>query len=887
MTSRPTATPDGDWSATSALEARDRQLQVWRVVLQARYVAIAALAVATVLPRGDGPNGWVAGLITLVVLPYNALHDLFLRRRGQLLPTIAIADQVLGVAVLAIDPGLLTPVLVVLVVDNATNAVAFGRRLAAQAASLGVLGTATVAAILRLPDSLVPLLVFVGSSVFVVFVVGLMSENERRLRWRYAELMGGIDGIVWEQLTQRPSTLYVNRRAEEVLGYPTIEWRQPGFWRAHVHPDDIDEAARHYRDAIRRGRSAELEYRMLAADGRVVFVHDRMRVETDEFGRARHVRGIMLDVTAEKQARAQADLLIDLVDSIRHALFVFGLVDPDDDQSLQILAMNPEAEVVAGLRADQCTGQLVLDVMRVPDVDLVIGSLADVIRSGEPWSVDDFRVEARSPSARIYAASAFPLPGDTVGLSLQDITERAMAAEVLRKQALHDGLTGLPNRTLLTERLRLALRSSQVTGEPAALLVMDLDQFKDVNDALGHDHGDRLLIEMSRRLQHVLREADTLARLGGDEFAVLLTSGADVANATATARHIRDALADPFQLGGIFLQSNASIGIAVYPDHATDAETLVQRADVAMYTAKRGGLGHAVYAPEQDQSSVHRLALLGELRRAIAKDELVVHYQPCLDLRTGTVSGAEALVRWDHPTHGLMAPSEFIELAEVSGAIGALTRWVIGAAIEQATRWQRAGWRLPVAVNLSVRNLYDRELVPWLSDCLATRGIDASLLTLEVTESELMDDPILAMEVLGKVKALGASTAIDDFGTGYSSLAYLKHLPIDELKIDRSFVSTMVADESDLTIVRSTIDLSHNLGLDVVAEGVEDAPTLVRLAELGCDRVQGYFVSRPVPADVLEAWANDDSNRSAVQEALAQVTPAASRAQVMQYGGFE
>jgi predicted signal transduction protein with EAL and GGDEF domain len=392
---------------------------------------------------------------------------------------------------------------------------------------------------------------------------------------------------------------------------------------------------------------------------------------------------------------------------------------------------------------------------------------------------------------------------------------------------------------------------------------------------------------MSRRLQHVLREADTLARLGGDEFAVLLTSGADVANATATARHIRDALADPFQLGGIFLQSNASIGIAVYPDHATDAETLVQRADVAMYTAKRGGLGHAVYAPEQDQSSVHRLALLGELRRAIAKDELVVHYQPCLDLRTGTVSGAEALVRWDHPTHGLMAPSEFIELAEVSGAIGALTRWVIGAAIEQATRWQRAGWRLPVAVNLSVRNLYDRELVPWLSDCLATRGIDASLLTLEVTESELMDDPILAMEVLGKVKALGASTAIDDFGTGYSSLAYLKHLPIDELKIDRSFVSTMVADESDLTIVRSTIDLSHNLGLDVVAEGVEDAPTLVRLAELGCDRVQGYFVSRPVPADVLEAWANDDSNRSAVQEALAQVTPAASRAQVMQYGGFE
>ncbi|MEZ5143594.1 MAG: EAL domain-containing protein [Acidimicrobiales bacterium] len=871
---------------TSALEARDRQLRLWRQIVRVRYIGIAALTVAALLPIQGGPFPAVAAVFGVAILAYNVVLDLVLRRRAVLLPVMAVGDQAFAVVVLALAPELLTPVLLVTLASNATASVSFGRRIAAQAATIGAFGVTGIA-LLRSGSPLVELGVCFGASAFVIFVVGGMSDTERDLRWRYAELMGGIDAVVWEQLTRRPSTLYVNRRAEEVLGYPAADWRTPGFWRAHVHPDDVDEAARAYRDAIRRGRSAELEYRMLAADGRVVHMHDRMRVETDSLGRVLHVRGVMLDVTAEKQARQQADLFIDLVDSIRHALFVFGLADPDDDGSLRVLAVNPEAEVIAGVRADQAVGRPVHDVLPFADGDQLTADLADVVRRDEGWTLDDFRVEPHNPSARIYSASAFPLPGGAVGLSLQDITERAMAAEVLRKQALHDGLTGLPNRTLLTERLRQALRASRRADEPVALLVMDLDQFKDVNDALGHDHGDRLLIEMSRRLQRVLAEADTIARLGGDEFAVLLTHGADIANATATARHIGTALEEPFQLGGISLQTNASIGIAVFPDHADDVESLVARADVAMYTAKRGGLGHAVYEAEQDQSSLRRLALLGELRRAIADDELVLHFQPCLDLRTGEVSGAEALVRWHHPAHGLMLPGEFIGLAEVSGAIGPLTRWVIDAALEQTAAWSRRGVRLPISVNLSVRNLYDRDLVPWLSERLAGQGVDASLLTLEVTESELMDDPILAMEVLGKVKALGAATAIDDFGTGYSSLAYLKHLPIDELKIDRSFVATMVADDSDLTIVRSTIDLSHNLGLEVVAEGVEDGETLRRLAELGCDRAQGFFVSRPVPVADLDRWLDGQERLTEVRGVLAGARPAASSAHEMQYGGLE
>jgi EAL domain-containing protein (putative c-di-GMP-specific phosphodiesterase class I) len=263
---------------------------------------------------------------------------------------------------------------------------------------------------------------------------------------------------------------------------------------------------------------------------------------------------------------------------------------------------------------------------------------------------------------------------------------------------------------------------------------------------------------------------------------------------------------------------------------------------------------------------VRRLALLGELRRAIAENELTLHYQPVIELATGVVHAVEALVRWEHPTHGLMPPAEFIELAEVSGLIQPLTRWVLEHAVDQIVAWRELDIRLRVAVNLSVRNLYDIELAPWLNTLLLDRGVDAGLLTLEITESELMDDPLYAMEVLGKLKALGVATSIDDFGTGYSSLAYLKNLPIDELKIDRSFVGSMVDDDSDLTIVRSTIDLSHNLGLDVVAEGVENAETLDRLADLGCDRAQGYHLSRPLTPSALITWLADPANRQDVVE---------------------
>lgn len=855
-----------DWlTGSSALESRERQMLLWRMTLRARYAAIAAAGLLALLPVAGEHRYWVAAITFFVVIPYNAIYDIVMRRTGVLTPVLAYSDQVLAVAIMALAPELSVPILLIMLAIDATNAVSFGRRVAGQAAFVGALGAGFLILMERPAGVGAAFLVYLAAATFIVLVVGRVSEVERALRWRYTELMSGIDAVVWEQLTRHPSTLYVNRKAEELFGHPPQAWRQPGFWGRTVHPDDRQWAAKVYRDSIRRGENAELEYRMTAPDGRIVWVHDQMRVELDTDGRVVHVRGVLLDITERKRAEEQVSQYVDLVERIQLALFVF-LVDGED---LLLTAINPEASLITGMQAHAAIGRAVDEVLPIVESDLLRDSLLDTVVSGEGFVIDEFRLSPASSGGRVYTAHAFPLPGNAVGFSLQDVTERTMAAEVLRRQALHDGLTGLPNRTLLNDRMRQALQHSQTTAEPVALLLMDLDQFKEVNDALGHDHGDRLLIEMSRRLQRVLRDIDTIARLGGDEFAVLLTINADERGALAVAARVRESLEEPFQLGGISVQTSASIGVTLYPDHASDAETLAQRADVAMYTAKRAGGGIALYSPEHDQSSVRRLALLGELRGAIEEDQLLLHYQPALDLRTGFVRTVEALVRWQHPEHGLMPPAEFIELAEVSGSIQVLTRWVITTAIRQLVDWQRRGLELAVAVNLSVRNLYEPELVPWLAGVLAQFGVDAKSLEFEITESELMDDPLLAMEVLGRLKSLGVATSIDDFGTGYSSLSYLKHLPIDQLKIDRSFVGNMVHDESDLTIVRSTIDLSHNLGLVVVAEGVEDPETLQLLAELGCDRAQGFALSRPVPPAELEAWWHDDEARESLLSGLA------------------
>jgi diguanylate cyclase (GGDEF)-like protein len=426
------------------------------------------------------------------------------------------------------------------------------------------------------------------------------------------------------------------------------------------------------------------------------------------------------------------------------------------------------------------------------------------------------------------------------------------SAERDRYQATHDALTGLPNWVLLRDRLGQSLAAATRSDGEVALLLIDLDRFKEINDTLGHTYGDKLLRQVGPRLQSVLRDGDTVARLGGDEFAVLLPSVDGEGEARAVAERLSEALHRAFDVEGVILDVEASIGIVLSPWHGTDTEELVRNADIAMYVAKELKAGAVVFAPEEHAPAPAQLAVLGDLRRALeVDDELFLHYQPKYTLDGGRIEGVEALLRWQHPLLGLIPPAEFIPIAEGTGIILPLTERVLGMSLGQMRRWLQAGHAVPVAVNLSTRCLLDAGLPDLVQRLLAEHDVPASLLRLEVTESAVMGDAARCMEVLQRLHDLGVRLSIDDFGTGYSSMSYLRRLPVDELKIDRSFVMGMTTSQQDAVLVRTAIDLGHNLGLTVVAEGVELAEHADALRALGCDIAQGYHYARPMPAAQL------------------------------------
>lgn len=441
------------------------------------------------------------------------------------------------------------------------------------------------------------------------------------------------------------------------------------------------------------------------------------------------------------------------------------------------------------------------------------------------------------------------------------LRDREAQNATLEYQATHDALTDLPNRTLFDDRVQQAIRTGQRERRPVALVLMNLDRFKDINNTLGYKNGDLVLQHVGRRLRDVLRESDTLARLGGDEFAVLLPA-TDAEGAIQAARTLLQALEAPFVLEGLPLQVDASLGIVVCPDHGEEAGLLLRRMDVAMYAAKQAGKEYAVYIAEGDHYSPRRLALMGELRHAIDQNQLFLLYQPQVHLPTSRVTGVEALVRWQHPQHGPIPPDQFIPAAERTGLIKPLTLWVLTMALRQCQAWRHAGLDLSVAVNLSVRNLQDPHLPDQVDALLRQCGVNPYRLELEITESILMADPSRAMDILTRLNALGVRLSIDDFGIGYSSLGYLKKLPVNTIKVDKSFVIDMAVSDDSAAIVRSTIDLAHNLGLTVVAEGVENQHALEQLVALGCDAAQGYYLNRPVAAADLTRWLSHSSWRT-------------------------
>lgn len=699
---------------------------------------------------------------------------------------------------------------------------------------------------------LLALVGFAAAAMLSAVPISLALSRRAALEAEYADLVQNADAVVWWLAEGADSYGSISAAASRILGRPQHELLVVDRWHELVHPEDRAALVTARAETLASATSREVDYRMLDADGQWRWLREALTAEPAGPRAPARLRGVVVDVTSRRATEDERALYHEVVEHIETAIVV---ARPSDrlDGGLGVMAANPAAATLFGTTPEHILGRLVTDLPGAPGDDVVLRAHL-VARGGDAFVVERADAVGVDPG-KTFTIRAFGLPGGAVGLGFEDVTAAAVVSAALRRQALHDGLTGLPNRTLLRDRLQTALGEARRRGERVALVLLDLNHFKDVNDALGHQYGDELLMSFAERLRHLLRDCDTIARLGGDEFAVLLTGATD-AGSVLVAEKVIEAMAEPFVLHGVTVKSTASLGIAMYPDDAEDADLLTQRADVAMYAAKRGGGGWRSYSPADDQSSIERLTLLADLHEELTRPEpetLELHYQPVLDLAGGGITGVEALLRWDHPSFGPLDPEMVVGLAEVSGLVNDLARHVVREAITTGRRWRDRGVELCMAVNLSARNLYDAQLTDWIGALLRDLDVPPSSLKCELTESQLMDDPALSLEILGRLRDIGVRTAIDDFGTGYSSLSYLRRLPVDEIKIDRSFVLQMADDHNDLMIVRTVIDLAHNLGLRVLAEGVEDERTLQLLRSLGCDEAQGHLVGRPMAADRLLA----------------------------------
>jgi diguanylate cyclase (GGDEF)-like protein/PAS domain S-box-containing protein len=523
------------------------------------------------------------------------------------------------------------------------------------------------------------------------------------------------------------------------------------------------------------------------------------------------------------------------------------------------------AEGVLGVRPDERLGQPAFQLVHPDDREFGERVLLDVMRSAGAQMTAELRIQHADGSWRTIEAVLKNLLDDPavggVVVNYRDITARKGLEEELRRQAFHDSLTGLANRALFADRLEHALARTRRFGQPIAVLFIDLDDFKTVNDSLGHGQGDQLLIAVSERLVKAVRTGDTIARMGGDEFAVLIEDPAEAGAPTLVAERLLAALEGPFEHGAKELFVHASVGVATSTSSGQKADDLLRDADVSMYTAKSNGKNRVeVFVPSMHEAALARLALKGDLERALAREEFTLVYQPIMDLGTNRIAGVEALVRWNHPRRGLVGPNDFIAVAEETGLIVPLGRWVLERACRQANAWQNeTSKRLTMSVNVSARQIQEPAFVQEVADVLAVTGLAPERLTLELTESVLMQDVDATAMTLTSLKALGIRLAIDDFGTGFSSLSYLRRFPIDELKIDRSFVTTMNTGPDESALVRSILKLGETLHLETVAEGIEQADQLAELRTLGAGRGQGYFFAMPLSPDDLAAFIAEDA----------------------------
>lgn len=622
---------------------------------------------------------------------------------------------------------------------------------------------------------------------------------------------------------------------------------------AAIHPDDREGVNRAYTESVANRRPYEITHRLLFAGGRVKHVHERCETAYADDGTPLLSRGTVQDITDRRQAEEALHLYANAFEHSGEAILI-------SDHDNRIVAVNPAFTRLTGYTIDDLRGRNPSALSSGHTSRDTYQDMWTALRESGYWQGElwDRRKDGRSYPKWISISVIRDAKGDVTHYiaSFTDISERKAAEERIRQLAQHDPLTGLLNRLTLENRLDQALLSARRAGGQLAVMFIDLDRFKVVNDTLGHHVGDKLLVEVARRLLAAVRESDIVARLGGDEFIVALTDVDAELAAAMMGEKIVKVLGQPFPIDDQDIHSSPSVGISMFPTDGEDVATLMKNADAAMYHAKAHGRNNfQFFTSVMMVAAAERMTLEHDLRAALAQGQFELHYQPQVCTRTGTVCGAEALVRWRHPTAGMIPPLTFIPIAEEMGMIEALGEWVLDEACRQQAAWQAQGIAgVRMAVNISAKQLRSPLLVERVRAIMARHGIGNGQLELEVTESVAMDDPARAIDQLSALRALGVELSIDDFGTGYSSLAYLKLLPIQALKLDRAFVRDIETDENDAAISAATLALAHTLGLKVVAEGVETEAQRAFLVDHQCDLLQGYLFSKPLPAAEITAF---------------------------------
>lgn len=673
----------------------------------------------------------------------------------------------------------------------------------------------------------------------------ILRQSEERFRF----LVEGIQVVAWEFSTEKQSFTYVSPQAAGLLGYDLEEWLQPHFLQAHAHPDDLPRVRESRVEAIDEGRACELDYRLRHKDGHFVWVHHLTGARTDDDPVPRKmIRGMLFDISERKLVEQRLMLAGQVFETASEGIML-------TDAQNRIVSVNPAFEVITGYPAAEVMGKdpkfLNAGLQDPGHYKAMWHGLERENRwEGEVWN----RRKSGEPFAQRLVVSTIRDEFGHVKNHLamfSDVTTQKRQAEEIKHQADHDALTGLPNRRLLADRMAQAIARAQRQSGQVGVMMLDLDGFKHINDTLGHRIGDLLLIETARRLIHCVRESDTVARIGGDEFMVVLPEIQSQNDLQTLAAKILEHLRQRFHIEGKDMYVSGSMGLTLFPDDGANAEVLLANADTAMYRAKAEGKNaYRFFTQDMQQHAQERLRMENGLRRALRAGEFVLWYQPVFELATGTLAKAEALIRWQDPERGLIEPVEFIPVAEDTGLIVPVGAWVIQVAARQAAQWKHAAppdFRL--GINLSAQQFQRGDCAVLLRDALNAEGADPQQLTVEITESVFISDKGDAKRQLQEMKSFGIQVAIDDFGTGFSSLSYLKHFPIDTLKIDQSFVSGIPGDAEDVALIEAIISMSRALDLDVVAEGIETEAQRRFLIASGCRYGQGYLLGKPVSAE--------------------------------------